>query len=161
MKQAVRQVKILLIGILSIVAILLIASRNATPLTPTSFQVKRLQEKIFMKLKPTPQAKFRYYSFLLNERLKDLSAVAGDDDPSYILTTSLRYSTTAGELSDLIKSNNLTDQIPGVLILFNNHQKSISALVASYPKDFNEDWKFLQDDINYLEIYSSMLSQLE
>ena len=161
MKYIVRQAKLLLIAALSITAILLVTSRNTTPLSPTSFQIKRLQEKFFMKLKQSPQEKLEYYTFLLNERLNDLSVVAKDDDSSYILTTSLRYSTTAGQMTNLIKDNGLKNQIPNVLTLFQNHRESISTLVELYPKDFSEDWKFLQDDINYLNIYSSILSQLK
>lgn len=114
-----------------------------------------------MRLKSSPQSRLEYYTFLLGERLTDLKAVAKDDDTSYILRTSLRYSTTAGQIADFIKENGLTDQIPSVLVLFRNHQDAISKLIESYPNDFNEDWKFLQDDINYLTIYSSMLSQLK
>lgn len=163
MKILIRRIKFVLIGILSIISIFLVLSRDATPLSPAIFQTKRLQEKIFIRFKPNPKSKLEYYAYLLNERLDELKAVAETSDSSYtlILMTSLRYSTTAGQMTDFIKNNHLTDQTPGVLKLFQDHQQIISVLVESYPKDFGDEWKFLEDDINYLQIYSRDLQSLQ
>lgn len=159
MKKFIRQVKIVLIACLSIVAFILIMSRWATPLSPLTFQAKRLQEKVFMRLKSNPQSKLEYYTYLLNERCKELRSVVESESPSYILTTSLRYSTTAGQLTELIIGNHLDSSIEITQKLFRNHQQIISGLIMLYPKDFDDEWKYLQDDINYLDIYSKMLSE--
>jgi hypothetical protein len=160
MKIIIRQIKILLIVCLSAVLILLLMSTNAAPNTPLAFKVKRLQEKIFFSTKRTPIARVNYLTFLLGERLKELTTLAGAKEYSFILKSSLRYSTTAGELTNQIIDDDLKYVIPATLEVFQSHQRSIAKLIDSYPKGIDGEWKYLQDDINYLTIYSRMLREI-
>lgn len=113
-----------------------------------------------MLLKFSPESKVKYYEVLLEKRLKDLSTVIDDGEPSYILSSSLRYSTTAGQLTEYMQKNNMKGDVPTVLNIFKEHQKTLSELINSYPKDRDGEWKYIQDDINYLDTYSEYLSKL-
>ncbi|MCJ7805546.1 DUF5667 domain-containing protein [Patescibacteria group bacterium] len=160
MKILLRQIKILLTIFLSLFAFSLVFSRNAAPDSPFLFKVRRLQEKTLMFLKFSPESKAKYYEFLLERRLKDLSTVIRDGEPSFILSSSLRYSTTAGQLTELIQKNKMKSEVASVSSIFKEHQKSLSELINSYPKDRDGEWKYIQDDINYLDTYSRYLFEL-
>ncbi len=160
MKILLRQIKILLSIFLVLFALSLIFSNNAAPDSPLLFKVRRLQEKLFIILKFTPASKARYYELLLGIRLKDLSTIINVGEPSFILTSSLRYSTTAGQLTELIQKYKMKSEVTPISSLFKEHQKILSELINSYPKDRDGEWKYIQDDINYLDTYLQYLSEL-
>lgn len=160
MKILVRQIKILLIIVLSIFGLSVILSRNAAPDSPFLFKVERLKEKSFMFLKFSQKSKVEYYKVLLGKRLRNLSTVIEDGEPSFILTSSLRYSTTAGQLTEYIQKNQMKSEVTPILNMFREHQKVLLDLINSYPKERDGEWKYIQDDINYLDTYSKYLSDL-
>ena len=71
----------------------------------------------------------------------------------------MRYSTNAGEITESIIKNDMKQNIPATLDLFSQHSEIFKGLLEKYPKELNEEWKYIQDDINYLEIYSRMLNE--
>ncbi|OGC47742.1 hypothetical protein A2886_01815 [candidate division WWE3 bacterium RIFCSPHIGHO2_01_FULL_42_13] len=137
--------------------ILLLLSPQTNPDFPELYKVKRLQEKIFFTLQSTPLRKVVYYRTLLNTRVQELQNLVKNRNYDYILSSSLRYSTTAGNLTELILQNDLSDQIPPTLEQFKSHQEIFRFLLIDYPTEDNDSWKYLQDDINYLTIYSGFL----
>lgn len=156
-----KRTKIGLSLLLAVLVLLIIASDKATPDSTLTFGLKRLQEKIFLSLKPTPEAKADYYLALLDKRLEELKGLVKNKRSWYLWSASLRYSATAGELTDLVLQNNLTDKVGIMTAQFKNHQQVLRAAVDNYPDAYSqEDWKFLQDDINYLELYLEKLKSL-
>lgn len=155
--------KIELISIVILVAlvILLLTSFGAQPDSGLSYNLKRLQEKVFLNFKFSPEAKINYYNLLLDERLQELKYLVGANKTNLLWSASLRYSTTAGELTDILIGNNLQNQAPYFINKFTKHREELQSLLAGYPRDFsNEDWKFLEDGINYLNLYLDKLSKL-
>ena len=61
-------------------------------------------------------------------------------------------------MTEIIGANHLADAAAATQEKFKEHQKIIRKLDDSYPKDENEEWKFIQDDYNYLAIYSQQLT---
>jgi hypothetical protein len=151
------KIKLGLIGGLLLLIVALIFSDKALPSSPELYNLKRLQEKIFMLVKTSPQDKVNYYNLLLDKRLEEILAIIQNRDFNLILSSSLRYSTTAGLMTDLIKSNHLTDASSLVLEKFKKHQIIFKNLDDAYPKDEGQEWKYIQDDYNYLSIYSQQL----
>ncbi len=149
-----------LIIILIVFALSLLVSQKANPDSVLLFALKRVQEKAFLKLKSSPQEKVDYMVSLLNNRLDELRNLVSSKSYTYILPASLRYSTSAGEITDLVISNNLKDKVSLVKQIFVNHRKVLNDLYTIYPKNIpdNEEWKFIQDDYNYLKIYLDKLS---
>lgn len=144
-------------------ALSLILSQKTAPNVPPLFSLKRVQEKVFLKLKSNPQERVDYMVFLLNNRLYELDAVVKAKNYNYVLSSASRYSTLAGQITDLVIANNLKDKVPFLKQTFENHQKVLNDLYVFYPKNIpnNVEWKYIQDDVNYLKIYLDKLSSVK
>ena len=152
-----------LIIILALVALSLLLSLKANPDMPPFFALKRIQEKAFLRFKSTAESRVDYMSTLLDSRLEELQNVVKNKNYDYVLRSSLRYSTLAGQITDLIVSNNLTDKIEAVRNQFLNHKKLLDTLYVAYPKNIrdNVEWKYIQDDFNYLNLYLDKLANIK
>ncbi len=152
-----------LIIILAVFALSLLLSQKATPNVSPLFSLKRVQEKVFLKLKSNPEARVDYMVFLLNNRLYELDAVVKAKSYDFVLPSASRYSTLAGQITDLIIANNIKDSIEPVKKIFENHSKVLNDLYVFYPENIqdNVEWKYIQDDINYLKIYLDQLSSVK
>lgn len=149
--------------ILAVFAISLLLSQKANPDMPQLFALKRVQEKAFLKLKSTPWDKVDYMSTLLETRLEELQNVVKNKSYGDVLKASLRYSTLAGQITDLIVANNLTEKVEAARNQFLSHQKILDALYVAYPKNIpdNVEWKYIQDDFNYLGLYLDKLEKVK
>lgn len=148
--------------ILSILAIALLLSQNANPDFGPFWSLKRVQEKIYLKFKNYPQDKIDYMSGLLNVRLNEMNHLVNSKSYGYVLPTSLRYSTLAGQITDLIIANNLKDKIPAITAQFIDHQAVLYDLYVIYPKNSdNVEYKYIEDDINYLRLYLDKLEKVK
>lgn len=140
----------------------LLLSQSANPNDQPFFGLKRLQEKTFLKLKPDARNKVDYLSSLLDIRLLELKNLVKNKQYDYLLSSSLRYSTFAGQITELVTANNLTDKVDAIKNQFLNHQKLLDALYVAYPKNTeNLEYKYIQDDFNYLGIYLDQLSKIK
>lgn len=151
------KIKLLTTSGLLVLAVGLFTSGSALP-GSTFYDLKRLQEKIFVAVKTNPVDRGNYYSLLLDVRLNELKAVVENRQFDYLRSSSLRYSTTAGLLTELIISRQVGELVPGIQNKFLNHQRIFQKLFDSYPFEANDFGKFIQDDYNYLEIYSNQLN---
>ncbi len=154
------KVQLGLIVILIIFALSLILSQKAAPNIPPLFAIKRVQEKVFLKLKTNPEERVDYMISILNSRLNELRDIVNGKDYDYVLPTASRYSTLAGQITELIIANNLKDKIPSITKTFEDHKKILNDLYVIYPKNIpdNVEWKYIQDDYNYLKIYLDKLT---
>ncbi len=150
-----------LIIILALFALSLLLSQKANPDMPPFFALKRIQEKVFLNFKSNPEDKLEYLNHLLSNRLVELSNVVKNKNYDYVLKSSLRYSTLAGQITDLIIVDNMKDKIPVITAQFIDHQAVLYDIYVIYPKNIpdNEEWKYIQDDINYLDLYLQKLSE--
>lgn len=150
-----------LIFVLVILVLSLILSRKASPDFSPLWALKRIQEKAFLSFQSNPKDKIEYMRALLSIRLRELQDVFNHKNYNYILPASLRYSTTAGQITDLIIANNLTGQVDEVKKQFLSHEKILHDLYVAYPKNFDdEEYKYIEDDINYLNLYLDKLTTL-
>jgi len=152
-----------LIIFLVILAFSLLISTGSNPDMPPFFALKRIQENVFLKFKSDPRERVDYMSSLLNSRLEELGNVVKNKNYDYVLKASLRYSTLAGRITELLEANNLSDKIDSVRNQFLNHQKVLDALYVAYPKNIkdNVEWKYIQDDFNYLKLYLDKLAEIK
>lgn len=123
------------------------------------YLLKRVQEKAFMRTKGTPSAKADYLSLQLDKRLEELQNLVKNKSYFYLVSSSLRYSTTAGRLTQIVIDNRLKVQSEALEKKFLAHQQVLQDLLDNYPQDLNTEYKYLQDDINYLKLYLEMLHQ--
>lgn len=156
------KVQLGLIIFLAIIAVSLISAPHSGPDFPPLFALKRIQEKTFLKFQSSPEGKLIYMSSILNSRLEELQNLVNNKNYNYVLPSSLRYFSLAGQMTDLIIANNLTGQVSAVKEQFLKHRKIIDTIYVIYPKNIpdNEEWKYIQDDYNYLAIYIDKLSAI-
>ncbi len=114
------RIKFGLIIILLVLLVSLLASRNANPDSPF-FALKRVQEKVFLISKISPKQKIEYLSLLLDNRLQELSEPVRAGNHKFVLLSAQRYSATAGQITDLIISNNLKEYVEPMKTKFSNH----------------------------------------
>lgn len=147
------------IGIAAIFVLVLMNISVANPESGIFFSLRRLAEKVQLSISTDPRNKLIYQYKLLDNRLADLSFVSESKASTFVLSTSLRYSTTLGQITDLIIQNNMKDEVPIALKKFNEQLTVVDNLINKYPKDDSE-FKFIVDDANYLKIYITKLSTL-
>lgn len=151
------KIKLGLIVFLIILIFSLFLSAKATP-SSMFFPFKRLQEKIFLKLKPNVPSQVEYLSYLLDTRLQELKSMVDSKDYSTILDASLRYSATAGNITDIILNNKLATQGQAFKNKLIDQKKELQGILNAYPVDLNTERKYIEDDLNYLSIYIDKLS---
>jgi len=141
------------LGVLAILAVLLLGlmfSEKTDPAFEALWLIKRSEEKVYTKFK-TGQDRIDYNYVMLNRRLKELESLVAGKNYNFILSASLRYSTTAGQLTEMVTDTHK------LAMIFMEQRKVLQELLDKYPKDVNEEWKYIQDDINYLDIYLDKL----
>lgn len=152
------KIKLALIVCFALLLTAVLLSGKANPDGVFLYGFKRLQEKSFLRLKQQVRERSDFYVFLLDNRLVELEHLVEKRKTGYILSASLRYSTTAGELTTLIKKGNLEDKLLLVIDRFRNHGLILEKLLRLCQKNDNSECKYIQDDINYLKIYSGELT---
>lgn len=161
-KRLIAWIQLVLVVLLAAAVISLIFSPNANPDFPPLWGLKRVQEKAFLGFKSTPSEKFDYMTHLLDIRLDELENITNNKSYNYLLRASLRYSTLAGEITELVINNNMVDQVQATKEQFRDHKKVLNDLYVKYPKNTdNVEYKYLEDDINYLNIYLQKLDEMK
>lgn len=152
------QIKLVAAGVLVVGLVLLLLSQNATPANAWLFNLKRSQEKVILGLKPGPETKFEYLMNLQNIRLNELETVVNNGEYSYVLSAASRYSTFAGQLVEFLKQNGLSGRKDAVEAMFAEHKNRLWKAYVIFPKNTADDsYKFIEDDINYLDLYQKQL----
>lgn len=123
------------------------------------YNFKRIAEKGTMATKRTPQARADYYLYLLDQRYNELDWVS-KYKYEYVLSSSLRYSTTAGEAVQLVKANNLVDYKQPLLDRFAKHKKKYQYHEKTVGVVGGQRG-FLRDAINYIDLYTADLENLK
>lgn len=145
-------IKKILVVLLAIFVAALFLSPGSNPDFSPLYSLKRVQEKLFSAISVSPAAKADYYQHLLDQRLAEMDHLVKSQHYTYLWSSSLRYAATAGNLTDYIIANNLKDKFSSVTDQFNKHKQVLYDLYVYYPKNINNDeWKYVLDDINYLE----------
>lgn len=149
--------------LISLTAIFILIILNISVAKPTNgifYSCKRLYEKVQLNLISNPKDKLNFQNKLLDNRLAELIFVVGGEIPSGILTSSLRYSTTVGEITELIINNNLKDESVVVRKKLESQSMVLKDLLQKYTK-IGDEGKYITDDINYLRIYIDKLTSFE
>lgn len=118
------------------------------------YSFKRIGEKIVSIAKTTPQEKIDYQISLLNERMKEIDFIYHSKSRYLLLSTTMRYSSTAGKMTELIAASNLSDQKRRVSAIFRKDKLQLAKLEVEY-KGFEK--KFIADAIFSLEQYQDKL----
>lgn len=155
-----KRLKLGLIVLLIILSVILLNFNKITPDTRFLYSFKRLNENIYLSLKPSPSQRLDYLFDLLEERRNELEYVVEKGKSQYVLKSAQRYSTIAGKITELIVKNNLYDQAKIAQEKFRTHLPIIAGLITKYPKQ-DDEIKFVKDDVNYLKLYLEKLQTLK
>lgn len=119
------------------------------------FSFKRLQEKIMLTLFSFyPQPKLNYQKDLLTKRLAELKYVVDNKDISNLQTTSQRYYSQAGQLTEFVLKNNLGKH--GLKDQLSSHLLVLEVLKKQY-NDTTAEWRFIEHDVDYIKNYINQL----
>lgn len=121
---------------------------------------QRIAEKVILFTKLDSVSKATYLLSLLDIRLTEVENIVNNQDYSLFMASSSRYSTTAGNLTDLVIRSKSKVLQRMVLEKFSNHQIILQKLLQKRDAK-HEDWKFIEDDVNYLHIYTDKLSKIQ
>lgn len=152
------KIKIVIIGLLLVITIALIFSDKIMPNSVEFYTIKRFQEKVFMLLQSDTRNKISFNESLLETRFNELSSIVYNKEYDYLYSSSLRYSTTAGVLTQMIKSGEFKDLENQTRTKFKEYQQEIQNLYNSCLSQDDDRCKYVQDAYNYLAIYLDQLS---
>ncbi|MBI4136735.1 hypothetical protein HY469_01615 [Candidatus Roizmanbacteria bacterium] len=152
-----RKLLIFLVALFVGCAGLYLFSKDALP-SSHLFYAKRMSENIILATKTNPEQRAQYYSELLDIRLKEMQELYDRKEFDLMLSASLRYSTTAGRLTETLKTNQLNTMNAQIKEQFTSHKQSLQSMADTYMKEEEGDrWRFIIDAKNYLEIYEKEL----
>lgn len=120
------------------------------------YDFKRIKEKLFAVFAFSTAQKVNYQTEILEVRLAELKYIVDNEDIANIETGSQRYSATAGNLTKLVVDNNMPKE--QVKLVLEQHLQILQELRKSF-NDTTAEWRFIENDVNYLKIYLKELSQ--
>jgi hypothetical protein len=123
----------------------------------TSFIIKKIREELIGYTKFSSSDKFDYYSYLLDTRLSEVEVLVQTKQYDQVIAGTSKYASTASELVNFVKTNQLNDKKELVKQQFARHRELLTKLSTTYPPD-DEGWKFLLDAVNYLDSYEGQLN---
>jgi len=122
------------------------------------YGIKRAQEKIWLKIYSiNKNHKSKYYQKLTMIRLAELKYIVDNKQIEFIENGSSRYSVTAGLAAEYIINHNLNNKNTLINSL-STHIPILERMKSTYPHDTAE-WRFIQQDIDSLNIYILQLSK--
>jgi len=121
------------------------------------YNLKRLEEKVVLFINFSPSSKAKYMQNLLEEREFELEYITETKNIAHIEKTSQRYESSAGQLAEYIKINRLKSLVGSTNDKFEKHAERLKFFRDQF--DYRTaEWRFVQNDINSLNIYSKALS---
>lgn len=141
-------------------AVIKIEKESVTPDYPGEYQFKRLKEKIALFFHFSSESKADYSRELLRKRLAELKYVYEQKVIGEFEHATTRYFSQAGDLTTIIVSNNLKNQVEKTKSEMDLGTKVIQELQKSYPDEGMAEWRLLEDDVNYLKIHKESLNHL-
>lgn len=144
--------KLLLLALVSVLVVEAIFIDYIIPTDGIFYIAKRTYEKTVLTLKFDPSKKADYYGYLLEKRLKELIQVLDQGSDRDVMHASLRYYTTVGDLTDLVVANKLSFKIPNLKKQLLKHREILSKIITEYRKEGSIELRWVQDDINYLDL---------
>lgn len=136
-----------------------LAFEKVNPNNGLNYKTKRLKEKVVLTLKFTGASKAKYYREILTKRLSELDFIVQNDEITFLETSSQRYESTAGQLTEMIIAKKLTEEVDETVKLFEEHQKAIENIRDNYEYGISE-WRLIMNDYNSLGIYIEKLRNI-
>lgn len=121
------------------------------------YGIKRLQEKITLTLLSfSANKKADYYNQISNSRLAELKYIVDNKDEDNFEVATKRYFTTIGQYTEFLNTKKLDEKKVEAIKTFDKHKPILEKMRDSYEQT-RAQWRFIHDDINYVNEYSKLL----
>ncbi|OGE16952.1 hypothetical protein A3F00_02930 [Candidatus Daviesbacteria bacterium RIFCSPHIGHO2_12_FULL_37_11] len=130
---------------------------QVNPSDGSKYLIKRIGEKINMFFSFSSKSKVKVYKKLVNVRLAELKFIIEKKEMGYFEAATKRYFTTVGQLKNLLVSSNIKSEFMPIKEELSSHISVLIKLRDSYDPSTAE-WRFVEDDINYVKGYLDELS---
>lgn len=125
-----------------------------------NYGLKRLKEKISLALLfYSKDKKADYYKKLVSSRLAELKFVVDKKDMANFENATTRYFTTVGQFADFLTKNGTADQKSQAVRNLSLHTPVLEDLRDTFGGQEKAEWRFMQDDINYVKMYTDQLQK--
>lgn len=139
-------------------AVLEVSSESVNPTDGISYVFKRVLERVNTFFAFSDRSIVNNYEKLLNSRLSELKYIIENKKMAYFEKSTQRYFTIAGQLTAFLTSKNLKDEYIPTKDLLLSHIPILTKLRDEF--DFGTaEWRFVEDDINYIKEYAGKLSE--
>lgn len=129
---------------------------SVNPSDGFNYGVKRFKEKFFILTKITKNQKSDYYLKLIDIRLSELKYTIEKKDMDNFENSTQRYFTTIGQYTDFLKSKKVSYDKGTIEKRLSTHVPVLEKLRDSF-EFTSAEYRFVQDDINYLKNYLNTL----
>lgn len=119
------------------------------------YPLKRLKEKIKIRLTFSDSKKIKYGRLLFEKRLSELASLVDKKDATYLESSAQRFAANAGFLTD-IASRGDKETKESVISYFEGYKPVLEKLRDNYPANYAY-WLSIQQDIDTLNILSERL----
>lgn len=120
---------------------------------------ERIQERINLFFKFSPQTKVDYQKELTEKRFAELVYVIENKKGDFIEEISSRYSTYLGRLTETVTKNKLSKDKDDLLKMLDTHKLILEDLIQYFESN-SGFWLLLMHDFNSINIYSEQIQKL-
>ena len=129
---------------------------SVNPKDGFNYGLKRFEEKVRLFWTFSKSKKSGYYLKLSDARLAELKFTVDQKDMANFETSTTRYFSTIGQYVEFLKNKKVSYNKDEIQAKFADHTEILQVLRDKFDSEAAE-WRFLQDDINYLDNYLSSL----
>lgn len=123
-----------------------------------NYGLKRFKEKLYLIfLFYSKDQKIGYYSELTARRLAELKYVVENKDMANFENATTRYFVIVGQFTEFLTKNGSAGQRSRAIKSLSPHIFVLEGLRDTFEGQEKAEWRFIQDDINYLTIYTDRL----
>lgn len=123
---------------------------EVNPTDGTQYWIKRAKEKVGMFFSFSNNSKIEFQKKLTTTRLAELAYIINNKEMGYFEKATQRYFTTAGQLTDFIVEKKATHTLDSIKEVFSSHIPVLTKLRDVY-NPTTAEWRFVEDDINYIK----------
>lgn len=134
-----------------------VPDESVNPTDGISYVFKRALERVVTFFAFSDNSKTDDYKKLLNTRLSELKYIIENKKMAYFEKATQRYFTIAGQLTEYLISKNLSNDYESTRELLMSHVPILTQLRDRFEFGTAE-WRFVEDDINYIKEYANNLS---
>lgn len=125
-----------------------------------NYGLKRFKEKLLLILPfRSAKSKAELYEQFTKNRLAELKYVVDQKDMANFENATTRYFTTVGQFADFLTKNGTADQKSQAVRNLSSHIPVLEDLRDTFEGQEKAEWRFMQDDINYVKMYTEQLQK--